>query len=75
MCDRCFRKLKSDALFEEWDGFRVCKECWEPRHPLDFIRAYQREDSLPYTRPEPADVFVTVNYISSPVLDSEVENP
>lgn len=64
ICDVCARKLKSNEVRQRWDGFMVCEEDWEMRHPLDFIRAYQKEDTLPFTRPEPADQFVTVSYIA-----------
>ena len=40
----------------------VCRHDYEVRHPLDFLRSSQRELSVPWTRPEPADQFIVVNY-------------
>ena len=30
----------------------VCKECWEPRHPQDFLRGVPDDPSVPWTRPD-----------------------
>lgn len=60
ICDRCGFKKKSFEVRKEWTGFYVCKECWEPRHPQDFVRG-RRDRQVPYVnRPEPADVFITL---------------
>ena len=50
-CDRCGFKYKASQLREEWDGFIVCKDCWEPRHEQDFIRGIEDDPSVPWTRP------------------------
>jgi len=61
ICDRCGFKKKSFEVRKEWTGFYVCKECWEPRHPQDFVRG-RRDRQVPYVnRPEPADVFITTD--------------
>lgn len=33
--------------------------CWEPRHPQELIRPIPDDPKLPWTRPEPADRWVT----------------
>ena len=33
ICDRCGFQYKYTQLREEWNGFRVCSECFEPKHP------------------------------------------
>lgn len=58
ICDVCGRKVKSDELRKRWDGFMVCAEDWEPRHPLDFIRVRGELLTVPYTRPESTDSFI-----------------
>jgi hypothetical protein len=58
ICDRCSFKFKASELRREWDGLMVCKECWEPRHPQDFVRGVQDAKALPFTRPEAPDVFI-----------------
>lgn len=65
ICDSCSKKIKASKSKERWDGFRVCSECWEPRHPMDFIRARADKISVPFTRPQPEDQFVSVTYVST----------
>jgi len=38
-----------------WDGFIVCKEDWEARHPQDFIKAKTDRISVPFSRPQRDD--------------------
>ena len=33
ICDRCGFRYKYTQLKKEWTGFRVCSECYEPKHP------------------------------------------
>tara|TARA_R100000654_G_scaffold26444_3_gene50099 strand:+ start:10818 stop:11120 length:303 start_codon:yes stop_codon:yes gene_type:complete len=33
LCDRCGFKFKLLDLKKEWTGFKVCHECYEPKHP------------------------------------------
>lgn len=62
ICDVCGFKFKASELKERWDGMRVCKDDWEPRHPLDLVPPIRPEPVLPWTRPEATDVFVDANY-------------
>jgi len=61
ICDVCGFEFKSDKLKERWDGLMVCREDWETRHPQDFVRPV-KESVIPWSRPEPADVFVEIDY-------------
>ena len=61
ICDRCGGKRWNDELRKEWNGLRVCKVgCFETRHPQDFVRGKADRQRPPWTRPEPADVFLTI---------------
>lgn len=60
ICDRCGFEFKSHQLRKEWTGLMVCKCCWESRHPQDFIRVRPERSPIPWSRPEAADVFLTV---------------
>lgn len=60
VCDRCGFEFKSYQLQKEWNGLMTCKECWEPRHPQDFVRVPAETVALPWTRPEPPDEFLPV---------------
>lgn len=62
LCDVCGFKRKSDQLIERWDGMMVCrpsvaKGCFETRHPQELIRPIPDQKPLPWTNPEPADVY------------------
>lgn len=52
LCDRCKFKFKNYELKKTWDGFYVCEECWEPRHPQDFVRGVEDNPSVPWSRPD-----------------------
>jgi hypothetical protein len=58
ICDRCGFKFKSYELRKEWTGIMVCSCCYETRHPQDLIQQRSTERSLPWSRPEVADVFI-----------------
>lgn len=67
ICDSCAKEIYASQSRKRWDGFQVCaphvtQGCWEPRQPLDFIRARSDKVSVPFTRPEPADTFVGPTY-------------
>ena len=46
-CDRCGWKFKNYELFKTWDGYYVDRECWEIRHPQDFVRGIPDDPSVP----------------------------
>lgn len=62
-CDRCGEKKKAHEVQQEWTGFIVCGDCYEVRHPQDFVRAKQDKISVPFTRPIPPLTFTNVSYI------------
>lgn len=64
LCDVCNKKTQANQTKQRWDGFIVCKEDWEVRHPQDFVKATTDKISVPFTRPRGTDEFVTVNYIN-----------
>lgn len=59
VCDVCGFVFKSHELKQRWDGMRVCKEDWEPRHPLDFQRAKGEKSPPPWTSPDDTEGTVT----------------
>jgi len=64
ICDRCgFKRLNTEVAEEPFTKLIVCKDtCWEPRHPQEFVRPRPDPQKVPFTRPEPADSFVSVTY-------------
>ena len=61
-CDRCSKKIKAHEAKHEWTGFIVCGDCFENRHPQDFVKSRQDKITVPYIRP-PTDTFIVVPYI------------
>lgn len=67
ICDTCGFQFKSGELKKTWDGRWVCPDDWEPRHVMDFLRPPASEKPLPYTRPEPAEIDGSPEYISGTI--------
>jgi hypothetical protein len=64
ICDRCGFRYKSVQLRSEWTGLKTCcgagtNNCWEARHPQDFIRGKKDDQAPPWVRSEPSDDFIT----------------
>lgn len=62
ICDRCGLQYDYMQLRKEWNGFRTCPECWEPKHPqLDPAYPPPEPQAIYEPRPdriEPMDVYV-----------------
>lgn len=52
-CWECGRKFKASTMMKNWQGYYVCREHWEPRHPQDFVRAVPPEQPVPWSQPQP----------------------
>ncbi len=57
-CDLCGRKEKSDNGRKTWDNFYVCARHKEVRNPQDFVRGVKDDQSVPWSRSRPPEVFV-----------------
>ena len=42
-CQRCGFDIRLSDTTKEWNGIKVCTDCWEPRHELDFIKAHPED--------------------------------
>jgi hypothetical protein len=51
-CFRCGAKRKASEMRKQWQGYYVCPEHWEPRHPQDFVRGVVDNTSVPWSQPE-----------------------
>ena len=69
VCDVCSRKIKSRQARKRWDGFIVCPDDYETRHPQDFVRARQDKITVPFSRPIPTLIFTNVLYLTYCVDD------
>lgn len=70
ICDVCSRKIKSGQAKQRWDGFIVCPDDFEYRHPQDFVKAKTDKITVPFTRPRPPDIFVGQQALSAIFTDS-----
>lgn len=61
-CDVCSKKIKANEARQRWDGFIVCPDDFENRHPQDFVKAQSDKITVPFVRPIPEYVFVNVVY-------------
>ena len=51
-CFRCGRKRKNSDLRKQWQGYWVCKEEWEPRHPQDYVKGVVDLQTVPWAQPD-----------------------
>ena len=56
-CDVCGITYPASDLRKRWDNLMVCDYDFELRQPQDFVRASVDKMSVPWSRPEPSDVF------------------
>ena len=64
ICDQCgFQYLLND-LIKDWKGFKVCQECYEPKHPqLEPKRGINEPIALYEPRPQTRQtVLVSLGY-------------
>jgi hypothetical protein len=57
ICDTCGRKRKASTLRKTWDGWYVCSEHWEPRHPQDYVRNVPESTPVAINRPATEPTF------------------
>lgn len=62
-CPRCSFVIYASDARKEWTGLYVCPECWDPRHPQDFVRGVpDNQRPTGPVRSESTDTFVSVTY-------------
>ena len=58
LCDRCGQRYLLNDLRKEWQGLKVCLECYEPKHPqLEPRRNVSDAIALYEPRPTPDDAY------------------
>lgn len=71
ICDRTGMAIRAEDAKEEWTGSVVAKDVWEPRHPQDFLRAMEDDQSPKgLVRTEPQDSELYGLYIVGDYIDS-----
>lgn len=64
-CDRCSKKIKAHEAKHEWTGFIVCGDCYETRHPQDFVKAHTDKITVPFQRPKHTPEYYVCTLINS----------
>lgn len=59
ICPRCGFDRPIREFRREWTGLRVCRDCWDPKHPQMNVRGVADRQQVPGgPLPEPPAVFV-----------------
>ena len=61
-CDVCGKRYLASDLKQRWDGLYTCPSDYEERHPQDFVRARVDNLSVPWSRKEPTDTYISSTY-------------
>jgi hypothetical protein len=64
VCERTGFATRAERTQREWQGLFVRREVFEPRQPQDFVRGVPDIQTVPYSRPRPADVFIQTELTS-----------
>lgn len=64
VCDVCGWEYKRSQMKKRWDGALCCDQDWEPRHPLDSLKARPERQGVKDARPEPEPYFVSTNEVT-----------
>ena len=67
LCDICNLKYRTSESRMQWNGLRVCNQCWSPKHPQLSVRAVREKIAVKDARPRQTDVFRNVE--TSTTLD------
>jgi hypothetical protein len=62
ICDRCGMRYRPWQMRTEWTGLRVChgestQDCFEVRHPQQYVRGRADRQAVANPRPDPTPVF------------------
>jgi hypothetical protein len=65
VCDQCGFQFPLNSLKKEWTGFKVCQECYEPKHPqLEPLR--YAGDAIAVYEPRPDRIEPVTIFVGSP---------
>jgi hypothetical protein len=56
-CYKCGRKRKASQMRKQWQGYYVCAEHWEPRHPQDFVKAVEEKSTVAWVQTMPLETY------------------
>ena len=77
LCDRCGFEYKLNELKKEWNGLKVCPNCYEPKHPqLDPKPKPADPQAIRNARPETAEFnqsFVLYTNVDKGILGTKLD--
>lgn len=66
ICDRCGFRAKYTEIREEWNGSRVCPECYETKHPqLEPPKVRADAEALRNARPDIVETPVSASDLAA----------
>ena len=65
VCDRCGFRVRYLQMRMEWTGFKVCPECYEPKHP-QLEPPYSKPDPEALQNPRPDRLEPTIVFAGAP---------
>jgi len=51
-CYQCGRQFLASTMRKHWQGYWVCQDHWEERHPQDYVRPVPDNQTVPWTQPQ-----------------------
>lgn len=61
ICDRCGFSVPYLSIKPEWNGLRVCEDCWESKHPQLEPTKKDLSDPKPLRHPRPDTSSQSIN--------------
>lgn len=65
VCQKSGRTCYASETRLEWNGLRVHRDHWDPRHPQDQVRQPRSETPPRVTTGQPADYFLSDNEVTA----------
>lgn len=56
-CERTGMAIRASDARKEWNGLWVAKEEWEPRHPQDYLKSREDNQTPQLTNPESDEAY------------------
>lgn len=60
-CPRCGMQRRLRTFKTEWNGMRVCEECFDPRHPQERVKGVPDRQFVNDPRPDPEPIELSID--------------
>lgn len=65
ICDICGFKIRMSQTLKTWDGLRVCRKDYDPKHPQLSVRGKVDLQRVNDPRPRQPDYFLATNEVTA----------